>query len=135
MIETPRNQAAIVRRSKHLRTVLRLVLLTAGLVGAGLVCGACYPKAGPPPGALSANSVTTATARWPGVTAATLQGGHDLFLANCNGCHSYPDLTAIAEDEWPSILEKMAKKSHLNGDERDAVLHFVLASRAEHAAR
>jgi mono/diheme cytochrome c family protein len=68
------------------------------------------------------------------VTASSLAGGRDLFLANCNGCHAYPELSAIADDRWPEILEEMAKKSHLGTEQRDAILHFVLASRAEKAA-
>jgi hypothetical protein len=84
---------------------------------------------------VSANSVTWASTRWPGVTASSLARGRVLFLANCNGCHHYPDFAAIAEERWPDILTKMAKKSHLDVGETDAVLHFVLASRAEQLGR
>jgi len=96
---------------------------------------ACYPKAAPPPGALSANAVASASAQSPGVTATSLSAGRELFLAKCNGCHAYPDLTAISEDRWPGILNSMAKKSHLGPDERTEVLQFILASRSDQAAR
>jgi hypothetical protein len=69
------------------------------------------------------------------VTAGSLSAGRDHFLAKCNGCHDYPALAAIPEERWPSILERMAKKSGLGAEERDAVLHYVLASRSEQAGR
>jgi mono/diheme cytochrome c family protein len=95
----------------------------------------CYPKVAPPPGALSASGAASASARWPGVTADSLSHGREVFVASCNACHGYPDLTAIADERWPGILEKMAKKAGLGPEDRDAVLHFVLASRSEQGAR
>jgi len=110
------------------RGVVALVVLV-------LTAAGCYPKAGPAPAALSANSVATASTRWPGVTPASLAVGHDLFLAKCNSCHEYPDLGAISEGRWPGIVESMGKKSQLAAEERDAVLHYVLASRSDQATR
>jgi hypothetical protein len=94
----------------------------------------CYPKAGSAPAALSAATITSASARWPGTTASSLAAGRDLFLVKCNGCHDYPDLAAIADERWPHIVEKMGTKSHLNPAERDEVLRYVLAWRSEQAA-
>jgi hypothetical protein len=110
--------------------VLRVALFAIGTMGAG-----CYPKVAPPPAAVSGDHAASASTRWPGVTAGSLSQGHDLFLANCDRCHGYPDLTAISDERWPGILEKMGRKSHLGPEETDAVLHFVLASRAEQGAR
>ncbi|HEX4449171.1 MAG TPA: hypothetical protein VH044_20675, partial [Polyangiaceae bacterium] len=84
---------------------------------------------------LSASGAASASARWPGVTADSLSHGREVFVASCNACHGYPDLTAIADERWPGILEKMAKKAGLGPEDRDAVLHFVLASRSEQGAR
>jgi mono/diheme cytochrome c family protein len=117
------------RRGLH-RIVLPVALVTVGFLEAD-----CYPKVAPPPGALSSNSVASASTRWPGVTVSSLSHGRDLFLANCNACHGYPDLAAISEERWPDIVEKMAKKISLSTEDRDAVLHFVLASRSEQGAR
>ena len=102
----------------------------AALSAFGLLGAACFPKAGPAPGALSADRVTWASTKWPGVTAASLSAGHDHFIAKCNGCHGYPDLGAISEDEWPSIVDRMAKKAGLAAAERDDVLHYVLTARS-----
>jgi mono/diheme cytochrome c family protein len=109
---------------------LPIALLAIGFMEAG-----CYPKVAPPPGALSPSSVNSASSRWPGVSASSLSRGHDLFLANCDQCHGYPDLVAIADERWPHIVEKMGDKAHLSAEEKDAVLHFVLASRSEQAPR
>jgi hypothetical protein len=117
-------------RPRLRRIVLQVALLSVVAMGAG-----CYPRVAPPPAAVSGDHVTSASSRWPGVTASSLAQGHDLFLANCNQCHGYPDLSAIADDRWPGILDKMGRKAHLDPAETDAVLHFVLASRAEQGAR
>jgi mono/diheme cytochrome c family protein len=103
------------------------------LVALILVVSGCYPKVGAAPGALSTASATSASARWPGVTAATLATGRDLFLARCNGCHGYPDPAAIPDERWPAIVEKMGGKSGLGADERGEVLHYILAARSEPA--
>lgn len=104
------------------------------LLVAGVVVG-CYPKAGPAPGPVSANGVARASARWPGTTAESLTAGHDLFIENCNRCHDYPDLTAVAEEKWPDILGRMANKAGLSDAQRDLVLHFVLSARSEQATK
>jgi cytochrome c5 len=101
----------------------------------GLLGAACFPKAGPAPGVVSADRVTWASTKWPGVTAASLTAGHDKFIAKCNGCHGYPDLGATSEGEWPSIVDRMAKKAGLAPAERDDVLHYVLAARPAGAGR
>jgi cytochrome c5 len=96
---------------------------------------ACYPRGAAAPPPPSPALIAAASARWPGTTAASLASGHDLFLSHCNNCHDYPDLLAIQDERWPAILDKMARKAHLNPGERDEVLHFVLASRAELVGR
>ncbi|MFO0761453.1 MAG: hypothetical protein U0359_33550 [Byssovorax sp.] len=109
------------RRAPRIALAAALVVLGAG----------CYPKAGPAPGALSADAATRAAARWPGVTPDALTAGRDLFIAKCNRCHDYPDLSAIPEDRWSTIVERMAKKADLRAAEGDEVLHFILAARSE----
>ena len=108
-------------------------LFLVAVVAVGFMGSGCYPKVAPPPGALSAGSVAAASERWPGVTAGSLARGHDLFVAHCNACHGYPDLTDVSDERWPGIIEKMAKKAGLDAEGRDAVLHFVLASREQGA--
>jgi hypothetical protein len=90
----------------------------------------CYPKVSAAPPVLSAADADRAAARWPGVSASSLLAGRDHFLAKCNGCHGYPDLSAISDERWPAIVTRMAGKAHLTPEEGDGVLHFILASRA-----
>jgi hypothetical protein len=118
------------RRRRSHRIGLWSILFAVGLSSVG-----CYPKAGSAPTALSAGSVASASARWPGATAASLEAGRDAFIDHCNACHSYPDLAAIGDERWPGVLAKMGKKAHLTASETEEVLHFILASRAEQAPR
>jgi hypothetical protein len=119
-----------VARKGHSRLAVAAFGLALGVAGAG-----CYPKAGAAPGELSAASVTWATGRWSGTTADSLAAGRRRFLAKCNGCHNYPDFGAIAEERWPTIVERMAHKANLGAEERELVLRFVLVSRFEQAGR
>jgi hypothetical protein len=107
-----------------------ITLFAIGVMGAG-----CYPKGAPAPAVLSANSVASASARWPGVTQSSLSAGRDQFVSKCNGCHAYPDLAAIPDERWPAIVERMAKKSGLGAEDGTAVLRYVLAARSEQAGR
>ncbi|MFO0612787.1 MAG: hypothetical protein U0414_09380 [Polyangiaceae bacterium] len=116
----------------RLNQLLAASWLPLPLVAAALIAG-CYPKAGAAPGSISPEEVEWAAAKWPGTTEAALTEGKDLFMAKCNGCHSYPDLVAIDEDEWPSIVKRMTSKSDLPEAKADPILHYVLAARAQQA--
>ena len=106
----------------------RLTVASALLACASLFT-ACYPKSADAPAAISPASVSYAAEKWPGVTEASLSSGREAFLAKCNGCHGYPDLMAISDDKWPSIVERMGSKSDLDEAKTKDVLHFVLASK------
>src|SRR5579872_3234081 len=94
-------------------------------------CGCGFPKSGPAPGPLSPEAVSAATARWPETSEAQLQSGRDLFVAKCNQCHSYPDVTAIEDERWTEILSRMGKKAELDEGQTEAVRRFVRAARAD----
>lgn len=98
-------------------------------VARGFVCavtlalaGCGYPKSAPVPAAPG----PAASAQWPDAAE-----GRQLFVANCNKCHGYPDVRSEPEAEWPSIIERMAKKAELDAAQRDKVLHFVQAARTQ----
>jgi hypothetical protein len=90
-------------------------------------CG--VPKTAAAPGALSPDQVAAATRRWPDATEAQLASGRATLTARCNHCHGYPDLDAVADERWPSILERMGKNAALDADQTQAVLRFVRAAR------
>lgn len=98
-------------------TALSGLALVASLVGCG------YPKSGPVP----ATPGGEASSNWPDAAE-----GRTLFVANCNKCHGHPDVHAESDAEWPSIVERMAKKAELDAAQRDKVLHFIQAARAQH---
>lgn len=95
-----------------------------------LVAGCGFPKTvDKPPPALSAAQVEKESQGHPGTTQASLNGGRDAFVAKCNGCHGYPDLSTIADDKWPDIVKRMGKKSDLDEQQTAQVLGFIRASR------
>jgi cytochrome c5 len=114
-------------RLPQTKTALVLPLLAAAAIAG------CYPKAGAAPGSVSPAAVEWAAAKWPGETEASLTAGKDLFMAKCNNCHAYPDLVAIDEEDWPSIVKRMTGKADLPEDKADPILHYVLATRSEQA--
>ena len=103
------------------------VLLLPVLAAFGLACG--FPKAGPVPGPVSPERATAASTKWQGTTPESLAAGRETFSAKCNACHGHPDVSAIAEEKWPTILDAMAKKADLTPKQKDDVLHFILSAR------
>jgi cytochrome c5 len=104
-------------------------LSTIALLAIGFMQTGCYPKSAPAPGALSPNSVTWASTKWKGVTESSLNAGRETFLAKCNACHDYPDLTVIPDEDWPSIVDRMGDKAELDPAKKEAVLHYIVAAR------
>ncbi len=101
-----------------------------------LLTAACgYPKTGTVPGPVTPAAEATAATRWPGTTPEALRNGRELFTAKCDDCHGHPDITAIADDRWPGILGRMGKKAKLTEPQTQDVLRFILAARADTAAK
>jgi mono/diheme cytochrome c family protein len=108
------------------------------LIGSTLAClflAACFPKAGTVPGPLSSLAIESAEAKWPGTSAEELERGRQLFLENCNSCHSYPDRAAYTEAEWPGIARRMGGKADLKEAEIEFLVHFILANRSDPSAQ
>ncbi len=114
-----------------MRTFKPYALLLGTLVTA-TACG--YPKSAAAPPAVSPATVARSQEKWPGATTESITAGREVFLAKCNNCHGYPDLTSEPEDEFPSIVKRMGKKAELSDKQTDDVLHFVLAARSEATA-
>lgn len=92
-------------------------------------CGA-HPKAGTVPHPVSPELVQQAQTRFPAATEASLEQGRELFVSRCKKCHDLPDRRAYADDRWPKILDKMARKAKLDAEQHQLVLQFILAERA-----
>ena len=98
-------------------TGLSVLALAAVLVGCG------YPKSAPVPAVPGGET----SSNWPDAAE-----GRTLFVANCNKCHAHPDVHSESDAEWPSIVQRMAKKADLDAAQGEKVLHFVLAARSQH---
>lgn len=72
--------------------------------------------------------VKAAQAKWPDITAQTIDEGKDLYNTGaCTGCHGPKNIAKRSEAEWPSIVERMAHKAKITDSQKDAVLKYVLA--------
>jgi len=91
--------------------------------------GACYPPTAAPPGAVSPAGVTWASAKWSDANEAKLDGGREIFVANCNRCHGYPAIMKIGDEKWPDLVKWMGGKANLDDAQRQSLLRFILATR------
>jgi hypothetical protein len=65
------------------------------------------------------------------VDLATLQEGRNLFVGRCIECHTLPIVTRYSSAEWPRLVEEMAERANLKPAQRNAVLAYILAARAQ----
>jgi len=82
--------------------------------------------------AVSPDLVQIGQAQYADTTADTLQRGHDTFLASCGRggfCHKLPTPKSRTPQQWPVILDRMAKKAGLDDAQKQDILRFVLAVR------
>ena len=74
--------------------------------------------------------VNAAKTKWPDITAATIMEGKDLYNTGaCTGCHGPKNIDKRSVDEWPGIIDRMAKKAKISDTQKDAVLKYVLATK------
>src|SRR4051812_17401235 len=59
--------------------------------------------------------------KFPGTTKETLQQGLALYYGACTRFHGAKEITSRSLEEWPSILDRMAPKSKITAEEKDAV--------------
>lgn len=108
------------------RTGIVLALVALGMLVVA-ACGAAFvaPQVGP-------ELVQIGQGQVPETTEASLQEGHDLFVASCGKggfCHKLPTPKSRTVEQWPRILDKMAVKAGLSQAERVSVERFILAVR------
>jgi len=65
----------------------------------------------------------------PGATRAGLAEGRRLYAQRCGSCHRLPDPGAHALEEWPSLVEWMRIRSHLDTAEGRQVTDWILSRR------
>jgi len=65
------------------------------------------------------------------VDTATLREGRGLFVSRCIECHALPEIAQHTAPEWPRVIDEMAGRASLKPAERNAVLAYILAARAQ----
>ena len=98
----------------------RVVTLLGMLVVVG--CGSASANVTPA-------MVTAAQKRSPDATADSLEHGRSVFGKRCHACHALPKPKAKSSEEWPKVLDRMAKLAKLSDAEKKDVLDYVLAAR------
>jgi mono/diheme cytochrome c family protein len=104
---------------------LAIVALAAGLAAA---CAAALRHPSPA-------DVAVVAPKWPGTTVEDLERGRRLYVRRCAGCHTLILPAAHPPEEWPRLVDDMAKKARLRPAERDDVVRFVVAVASDAASQ
>ena len=62
---------------------------------------------------------------------ALLKRGRALFAHRCIQCHTAPSIWYYRVEDWPLIVNSMAHRASLKPSERDAIIAYILAVRAQ----
>jgi hypothetical protein len=62
---------------------------------------------------------------------ATLRKGRMLFVHRCIECHTLPAFWHYRTEDWPAIVNSMSHRASLKPAERDAIVAYILAVRAQ----
>jgi hypothetical protein len=60
-----------------------------------------------------------------------LREGRTLFAYRCIECHTLPVVWHYSADDWPEIVDTMSRRASLKPGERDAIVAYILAARAQ----
>jgi hypothetical protein len=62
---------------------------------------------------------------------AILREGRTLFVHRCIECHTLPPFWHYRIEDWPHIVDTMSRRANLKPAERDAIIAYILAVRAQ----
>jgi cytochrome c5 len=96
---------------------------------AGVLFGCAAGASGPPP--VTSGMVSRAQKSWPEASKDKLDEGRSTFTSKCHQCHALPKPTAKSAADWPAQVEKMGKLAELTDEQKQLVLHYLLAAREE----
>jgi hypothetical protein len=65
------------------------------------------------------------------VNLATLEEGRQLFVHRCIECHTLPVVARYDAVAWPWLINDMSARANLRPAEREALMAYILAVRAE----
>ena len=60
-----------------------------------------------------------------------LEEGRRLYAHRCIECHTLPPIWHYQDKDWPGIVDSMAHRAALKPAERDAIVAYILAARAQ----
>jgi len=62
---------------------------------------------------------------------AILREGRALFVHRCIECHTLPAFWRYSVEDWPDIVNSMSHRANLKPAEREAIVAYILAVRAQ----
>jgi hypothetical protein len=62
---------------------------------------------------------------------AMLREGRALFVHRCIECHTLPVFWHYSVEDWPDIVNSMSHRANLKPAERQAIVAYILAVRAQ----
>ena len=60
------------------------------------------------------------------VTIDALNHGRTLYINKCGGCHMLIQPLSYTDSEWSHWVGKMQVKAHLNGDDEETILLYLM---------
>ena len=93
-------------------------------IGVALLTACNQQNNFPPP-------VTEQAARYSPHAVVELQKGRELFARRCNECHVLPAVASNPANEWPHIVEWMARRADISEIERKLITSYLVAARED----
>ncbi len=105
----------------------RLVIFAAAIICL-VDLNSCETTNFPPPPVAAEFAQTAARQH---VDLAALRDGRALFVSRCIECHTLPAVSQHSATEWSRIIDEMAGRASLKPAERDAIVAYISATRAQ----
>lgn len=74
--------------------------------------------------------VTAVQSRYPDATKEELLRGYEVYSGPCTKCHKTRDLTGFTEQKLMNVIDRMAKRSKITTEEKQALTRFAIGLRA-----
>jgi hypothetical protein len=78
-----------------------------------------------------ATSEVTGAQKGQHINRTTLREGRTLFVHRCIECHTLPVVWHYTTDDWPKLVDSMSHRASLKPTERDAIVAYIIAARAQ----
>lgn len=79
------------------------------------------------PNEVSEQLLAVAKTKFENASLEQLSAGHDLYFGKCTNCHGAKKISKFPTENWPSIIDDMARKARISDTEKQAVLQYVTA--------